>query len=347
MAVTQILKEGDFRKALKGTPETGYLFFGEEDYMKASALRLAREALCPDSGMAYFNDIRLGGADFTPAQLRDAMATPPMGAERKIITVTGLNFNTMRAGELDKLLEGLAELADYPCNVVIISADSDALDYGILPKRPSDTLSELSEYLCPVYFEKNTPAKLAGWVQKHYLHNGVQASLDVCHLTVSYCGRDMYVLANEIDKVSFYVRAHERDAVTEADVKAAAIPAMEYDAFAFTNAIMERRRGDALDILEDLKFRRVEPLYILSEVSRVICDLVTVGALGESGHTAGEISAVLKMHEYRVGLYLRQARAVDSARLKAAVTACQEADRALKLSAANGYGVIEKLICSL
>jgi hypothetical protein len=33
--------------------------------------------------------------------------------------------------------------------------------------------------------------------------------------------------------------------------------------------------------------------------------------------------------------------------LKRAITACQTADRALKRSAADGYGVIERLICSL
>jgi DNA polymerase-3 subunit delta len=144
-----------------------------------------------------------------------------------------------------------------------------------------------------------------------------------------------------------YIRAHGRDTLTEADVRTAGIPAMEYDSFAFTNAIMERRRADALDILADLKLRRVEPLYILSEVSRVVCDLLAVRTMADGGQTALEIGSALKMHEYRVGLYLKQARKTDLPMLKRAITACQTADRALKRSAADGYGVIERLICSL
>ncbi|MBE6586074.1 MAG: DNA polymerase III subunit delta [Ruminococcaceae bacterium] len=345
-----IIKEADFRRDLKANPAVGYLFFGEEDYLKSNALRLARKTLSgEDEGLAYFNDIRLGGADFTPDQLLDAMATPPMGSDRKVITVTGINFNTMRTGDLEHLLEALSELGNYPFNVVIVSTDSDCLDPGTLPKRPSKLLTELGEYLIPVNFEKNTPAKLAGWVQKHYLHHGVDASPELCHFTVAYCGRDMYILASEIQKVAFYVLSHGRNVATEEDIKIAAIPAVEYDAFAFTNAITERRRGDALDILADLKFRRVEPLFILSEVSRVVCDLAMVGSLGESGKTAAEISIALKMHEYRVGLYLRQASKVPPERLRAAVLACREADAAMKgaLGSAGGYGVIEKLICSL
>jgi DNA polymerase-3 subunit delta len=344
----QILKEADFRKELKAAVTGGYLFFGEEDYMKSASLRMARQSVAEaDPAMAAFNDIHLDGLDFTPAALLDAMAVPPMGAERKIITVTGIHFDTMRASELDKLCEALAEIRDYPYNLVILSAAADALDAGTLPKKPSELLTTLGEYLRPVYFERNTPAKLAGWVQKHYLHNGVQAAPAVCQFTVEFCGRNMFTLAGEIDKVSFYVRAKGRDVATEADVRTAAIPTMEYDAFAFTNAIMERRRADALDILADLKLRRVEPLYILSEVSRVVCDLMAIRTMSDGGRTASEISTALKMHEYRVGLYLKQARKTDLTLLRGAVSACQNADRALKRSAADGYGIIERVICTL
>lgn len=342
-----MIKEADFRRQLKGEPDVGYLFFGDEDYMKATAIRMARGTLCPDSAMAFFNDIRLGGADFSSDQLQDAMMSPPVGSERKLITITGLNFNTMKSSDTEDLLGVLAQLAEYPYNMVILSVESDGLDAGVLPKRPSRLLTDLGEYLTPVWFEKNTPAKLAGWVQKHYVHHGVEAAMDVCHHTVAYCGRDMYILANEIDKVSAYVLAHGRNVVTMDDVKTVAIPAMEYDAFAFTNAIMERRYSDALDILQDLKFRRVEPIFILSEVSRVVCDMVTIRSLAEGGMTASEISMTTKMHEYRVGLYLRSAGQIALPRLRRAVEVCCEADSALKSYISNGYGVIEKLISSL
>ena len=342
------MKEADFRKELKAAATGGYLFFGEEDYMKSASLRMARQSIAEaDPAMAAFNDIHLDGLDFTPSALLDALAVPPMGSDRKVITVTGMNFNTLRAADLDKLCEALAEIPDYPYNLVIFSAAADMLDGGSIPKKPSELLTTLGEYLRPVYFERNTPAKLAGWVQKHYLHNGVQASPAICQFTVEFCGRNMFTLAGEIDKVSFYVLAKGRSLVEETDIRTAAIPAMEYDAFAFTNAIMERRRADALDILADLKLRRVEPLYILSEVSRVICDLLAIRTMSDGGQTATEIGSALKMHEYRVGLYLKQARKTEVELLRCAVSACQTADRALKRSAGDGYGVIERLICTL
>ncbi len=342
------IREAEFRKLLKTSLTGGYLFFGEEDYMKASTLSMARLSVCPkDDPMACFHDIRLDGPDFTPAALLDAMYAPPMGAERKIVTVTGLNFNTIRAPDLNSLCEALGVLPDCPYVLLILSAGEDALDAGQLPKRPSALLSTLGEYITPVWFERNTPARLCGWVQKHYLHNGVQAAQAVCQFTVTYCGRDMYTLAAEIDKVSFYILAHGRNEATEQDIRTVAVPAMEYDAFAFTNAIMERRRSDALAILYDLKLRRTEPLYILSEVSRVVAGLASVQALADAGRTAEEISEALKMHSYQVSLYLRHSRQIDPERLTAAVAAAQAADISLKRSSSDGYAVIERLICSL
>lgn len=343
-----LLRDADFRKLLKSEVTGGFLFFGEEDYTKSTTLRTARTSVCPpDDPMSCFNDIRMDGLDFTSAGLLDALTAPPMGTERKIITITGLNFGSMRAADLDNLFDVLGTLPEYPYCLLILSVGADALDAGSLPKRPSQLLCDLAQYLKPVWFEKNTPQKLYGWVQKHYLHNGVQAPDDVCQFTVSFCGRNMYTLASEIDKVSFYVLSHGEAAVTADHVRTAAIPNMEYDAFAFTNAIMERRRSDALAILRNLRLRRTEPLFILSEVSRVVVGMTSARTLADAGMTASEISSSLKMHEYQVGLYLNSSRGRDPALLRAAAAAVQEADLSLKRSAADGYQILERLICSL
>ena len=137
-----LLSEADFRRALKAEPPRGgYLFFGEEDYMKLTLLRMVQDAVCPaDDPMAAFNSLRLDGLDPTAARLLDAMAAPPMGAERKLITVTGVNFNTLRAADAEALLGALAVLPEYPYVLLILSVGADALDAGNLPRNPSALL---------------------------------------------------------------------------------------------------------------------------------------------------------------------------------------------------------------
>lgn len=340
----RMIKESDFRKEIKAKPAPGYLFFGDEDYMKGFALTTATEAISPDPTLSFFNEMKLDALSYSPDALREAMMPFPMGAERKLITVTGLDFNAMKASEVDELCEVLSELEEYDYNTIIISVAADRFDPGILPKRPSATLEKLGEHLVAVYFEKNSPAKLAAWVGKHYAHNGVVASPEICALTVERCGRDMYKLAGETDKVSFYTLSTGRTEVSADDVIKVALPAAEYDAFAFTNAIGARQKELALDILSDMKLRRVDPLIIMGEMSRTVCDICAVTSLSANGSTTREISEILKIHEYRISLILKNGIREDIC--KSMLAKLREADLENK-SGKDGYLVIEKLICTL
>ena len=202
----KLIKEADFRKEIKSKPGNGYLFFGEEDYMKNFALKQATEAISPDPSFSFFNEIRLDALSYSPDALLDALMPLPMMADRKLIVVTGLDFNAMKQNEIEALCEVLTQLEDYDYNTVIISVASDRIDMGYSLKSPSAILKKMGEYLTLVSFEKNTPAKLAAWVQKHFEHNGVSATLDVCNLVIERCGRDMFNLASETDKLAFFVR---------------------------------------------------------------------------------------------------------------------------------------------
>ena len=342
----RIIKESDFRKEIKAEPQLGYLFFGEEDYLKSFSIRSARDVVCADPTFALFNELKLEALDFTPQKLLDALMPPPMMAERKLVTVNGLNFNSMKPTELEELCEVLAELPTYDYNILIINVASDCFDPGYLPKRPSTTLKQLCQHLTAVQFERSTPAKLAAWAQKHFAHNGVEASPQLCSQMVEFCGHSMFILANEIDKLSYYTRSHGETAATEDAMKRVCVSANEYDAFAFTNAIMDGQRSRALDILADYRFRRVDPIIILSDVIRVVCEMVNVRALTADGIPNSEIASNFKIHEYKVGLYQKSLKGISSERLKATLNACLAADAALKLSP-QGYTTLEKLICTI
>ena len=56
----EIIKEDAFRKQIKKGLSGGYLFYGDEDYMKAYAVNAAREAVCADPTFALFNDMNGG-----------------------------------------------------------------------------------------------------------------------------------------------------------------------------------------------------------------------------------------------------------------------------------------------
>ncbi len=339
-----IIKDVDFRREIKSAPRSCYFFFGEEDYLKNATLAQAREALGGDPAFDIFNNVTIDGREYTADRLLDALAPPPMMADRKLVILHGLNLTELKQSDFQDFCRVLESLEEYDYNTLIVSATSNGFDPGSA-KRPSAQLKAISELAAPVQFDHPAPAKLAAWAQKHYAAHGASASPQVAQYTVEICGRDMFVLANEIDKVACYALAHGRAEVTERDVDAVTIPATEIGAFALANAISEGRRADALTILDDMRFRRVEPVIVLGEISGVYSDMLVIKTLADKGLSAPEIAASLKMNEYKLARYLKSLRGMSTERVQQLICAAARADAEVKGSG-KGYAPLEKLICS-
>ena len=156
----------------------------------------------------------------------------------------------------------------------------------------------------------------------------------------------MFTLASEIDKVAYYVLADGRTEVTSDDIKLVACEGGGHDAFAFANAILDRRSADALAVLSEMKARRVEPVAVMAELTRVLCDMCAVDECLEAGMPAPAICSETGLRDYPVRLYSAAVRKLPRGALAAVLAAASEADAAVK-SSAQDYLPIERLICTL
>lgn len=344
----EIIREDVFRKQLKKGLSGGYLFYGDEDYLKGFALRAAREEFCSDPTFALFNHVEIDALDYSPDALLDAMMPLPMMADKKLITVTGLNLSRFRAEETEALLDTLAALKEYDYNVLILSIPAGQLDEGT-PKKPSALLTKLGESLTLVHFSPVVGARLAAWVGKHFAHHGITASPEVCNFLIEYSGSSMHILAAETEKLAYYALSQGRQTVTKADVEAVSVPELDADTYALTNAVLDGNYEKAFRALEVMRFRRIEPVIVLSQVSRTLCELCWVKALQKEGLGVAEIVSTLRSQripEFKVRLYLSSAASKSEKKLRRAMELCMEADRMLKLSP-QGYQAIERLIGTL
>ena len=154
----------------------------------------------------------------------------------------------------------------------------------------------------------------------------------------------MFVLSGEIEKVTAYVKFNGRSTVTSEDVNTVCCQNMEINAFDFSNALLEGDTDKALAILNDMKLRKEKPVFILSSVTKAISDLYVIKTLIESGMNEREISKELKMHEYRVGLYKRNAAKRSMLRLKKLLRFCCDTDIKLKNTSLEDYTELDKLV---
>ncbi|MBQ4064639.1 MAG: DNA polymerase III subunit delta [Clostridia bacterium] len=330
----------EFRQELKKL-KGGYLFCGEEDYLKRRYRQSVREALVPEDDI--FNHIRLNAETYSPDRLMAAIEALPVMAERKLIEVEGIPLSSLPEGELEELVAVLATLPSYEYNVLILYAEAEELDAGTV-KTPSKVLKHLSEALTPVIFWRETPARLAAWVAKHFAAEKIVAPPDTVNRLLERCGCDMFTLSSEIEKLAWYVKAQGRERLTEEDVALVSSETKEIAAFDLANAIMDGRVDTAVSILNEQKRRKEKPELLLAGITRVICDLLAVKVMVDGGVSYGAIGSRFKMHEYKVGLYAKSAARLPYDRLHERIEQCYGADLLIKGGSLDPYAVLDRLV---
>ena len=346
-----IITNTDFLKNIKADPNGYFLFYGEEDYLKSHAIKSLKDAMGIDEALEIFNYVTLDVLDYTADKLIDAFSMPPMMAEKKLVVLTGLNIKKMssrsNSSEFNDLLDALAHLEEFDYNVFILSLPNGNITEEMPKKAPTGALKTLSETLQPVKFEAPTPQKLALWAVRHFEHYGISASSADCSYLVDYCGRSMFTLSSEIEKLSLYARAHQRTNLLREDITTVCTEEMEYGAFEFSNAILDGRKGEALSILSVMKFKQIEPLMIMGELSGIFSDLLKIKILLLSGKSNQQISSETGINIHKVGIYATCARKMELDRLRSIVSMATQTDLAMKYRYDSGYLHLEKLICSL
>lgn len=356
----EIITSNDFLKQIKNDPNGAFLFYGDEDYLKSHAVKALKDAMGIDETFEIFNFVQLDVLDYTPDKLIDMLSMPPMMAEKKLVVLTGLNIKKMyrkgsnsdsdeesAAGEFAALIDALAHLDEFDYNNFILSLPSGNITEETGKKGPSGALKLLCERLTPVKFEAPTPQKLALWALRHFEHHGMRATQADCIFLVDYCEKNMFALANEIEKLSLYARSQGRDHIVREDIPTVCNSEMEYGAFEFSNAILDGRKSDALSILSVMKFKQIEPLMIMGELSGIFSDLLKIKILLLAGKTPEQIERETGMNSYRVKIYASSARRMDLQKLQRTVAMATDADLAMKFRFDSGYLHLEKLICSL
>lgn len=341
-----IIKEEEFRRLLKKGLSGAYLFAGDEDYLKSFSLKSARSTICSEPSFAIFNDIQIDPIDYSPEALVNALMPLPMMDEKKIVSINGLPIGNMRSNEIDELIEAISAIDEYDYNVLIISVPAGLIDTNKY-SASSGTFQKLAEVMTTVLFDPISGAKLTAWVSKHFAYHGVNADNTVCNLLIDKCNHSMFSLANETEKLAYYALQAKRTTVTADDVENIACTVISSEAFALANAIIDGRNADAIEVLSVMKYERIEPVIVLSEVSKTINDLFLIKVLSEDALPTAEICRILKQKsEYRVRMYASIAAKKSKDSLCRAIALCSEADLSLKNSSL-GYTAIERLICYL
>jgi len=338
-----IITTKELDEKLKNDPAGAYLFYGEEEYLKHHWLERACSSVLQDRSLDTFAHIRIDGGDIE--KLKDEISSLPMlglfGSESvKLIEMRDINFAKLSKSALDGLCDILSDVGD---NAVILYTTPAELPEGT-KKRPSPQLTALSKVCSAVNFERQTQAKLIGWLSRHFASNGCDASPDACRFLIDYCTPDMFILASETEKLCAYARAHGKTSVDTDMIKTVASPSRIFGDFDLSNALMNCDFPAAIAVVSDMKRQKEKPEMIMGGIVRVYDDLALVRHLADGGMNRFDIAAKLKLNEYVCRLRYNAAMRYLPERIDEIVRACAEADRDIKTNPVNKYAIIDSLL---
>lgn len=328
-----------------------YFFYGDEDYTKNHAAAQLKGIVCPDPSFAAFNAISLsfGDGELDTGAVTDAILTPPLMASGKYVDVSLPSVDALKEKERSALLDCIrsaAEAGDDGVNLTfILRVTGGGFDPG-QAKRPSPFLAAAQKFMICVEFAYQSEARLIRWMERHFAQYGLVIQPQTSAMIIARSGRSMYRLAGEIAKTAAYTASSGRGEVTPADVDACVTRTDEDDAFAMANYILDGNTPAALECLGVKIRRREDPIFLLSQITKVFTDLAAAAAFTEDGREKSDFAKTMKLHEYKAGLYMKAVKNAPDGFISEMITRCAEADLLIK-STPLGYEVIERLICGM
>jgi DNA polymerase III subunit delta len=226
-----------------------------------------------------------------------------------------------RAGFEKALAEHVAEMPDTTVLILLLEEILEG----------SNPLLKAAEQHGKV-FQSTLPkgAALENWIGKRAKATNVKIQPEAVSLLANFVGNNLRMLANELDKLATY--AGPGNTIRAEDVRLLCAQVQEARIFDLTDALAQRNRKQALNIMHDLLSDGEPPLKLISTITSQVRSLLLVKELAQKGMRSGQIAATLGMAPFIAEKALRQVGNFNNSQLEGAYHQLMATDAALKRS---------------
>lgn len=305
-----------------GTPETAYIFYGEESYLREYYLGQLRKLLIPE-GFEEFNYHRLEGRDLTAQSLGEMAEAMPMMAERTLIVVTDWDIFRLSEDQREKFIAFLEDVPPYCCVVFVY----DTIEYKA-NRTMKKLCAALDRHVQTVEFRAADSSDLVVWIVRRFKAMGKEIDRRTAEYLIFTCGGLMTGLVPEINKIGTYAKG---GTITQKDIDAVADPVLDAVVFDMTNAITAGDYDAAARRLDELLKQQQEPIMLLGAIGRELRRIYTARLAIDTGRDKYWLMDLWGYKsDYPVKLLLGAAKKASGDWCADAVKMCQVLDRRLK-----------------
>jgi DNA polymerase-3 subunit delta len=325
-----------------------YLLHGNDEFTCREHLKELRQ-----QGDFAYNQDRYAGGEVSLATLTATCNTFPFLSEQRLVILDGLpkkrrgedsssasagaeNAETGPKGRKKKsskggsetragFEKGLAEaIPGLPDTTILIVLVDEELPASSPLLKAAEAHGKVLRSTLP------TGAALESWIKKRAQSCGVKISGEAAKLLADFIGNQLRLLANELDKLATYVGQGNTIEVSHVRLLSAEVQASRI--FDLTDALAQRNRTLALNLLHDLLSDGTHPLAMLPTITSQVRNLLLVKEMAGSGLRAPQIASALGMPPFLVDKALRNIGKFTAAQLESTYHQLLATDAALKRS---------------
>ena len=275
--------------------------------------------------LPFLSEQRLVVLDGLPKKKRGETQTSPAATDTQ--TGKGKKGKKAKSAVLTRagFEKALAEhVAQMPEATVLVALVEEPLDSAHPLVKAAEKYGKAIQSTVP------KGAALEKWIVNRAKATHAKIMPDAAALLANFSGNNLRLLANELDKLATYVG---RDAtITIQDVRRLSAQVQEARIFDLTDALAQRNRKQALNILHDLLADGEAPIKLVSTITFQVRSLLLVKELAQKGMRSSQIASTLGMAPFVVDKCFRQVGNFSVSQLEDVYRQLMATDAALKRS---------------
>ena len=317
-----------------------YVIYGTEQMFIKRYAEMLTEAVT-GKNPSDFNFHSFGG-EINLDELAAAVQIMPFMSEYNCVLITDVFLDSMSADEIDRLKAILAQKISG--TVVILSMPS------YVPKKNSSALTSIVKKAekngSVIKFEQLDQNTLERYIAKWANQNGKLISHINAAKLISYCGTDLNMLKNEVDKICAYSKSED---ITLEDINKLASVNLETRIFALSDAVINGQGDKAFQTLDRLFYQKEEPIVMLYVLSNSFIDAYRIRVADECGVTQNQVAEDFdyKKRAFALKSARKSTSRVSTEALRKCLDALIEADLSFKSTSLNQRLYLEQLIAKL
>lgn len=326
--------------------KNAYLLYGSEGFLRnyyKKALKVALVNEGDNLNYSYFE-----GTGTNPSEVAGLLSTMPFMAEHRVIIVENSGWMAKPSGEegeekssgdgkLSLVIEGIKNI---PEDVIIIFVEEKA-------DKRSKLYKAITSKGVAEEFGEQQDETLARWLINQAKAAGKSMDPATAMYLVSECGKDMFLLEKEIEKLIAWCL--DRPGITREDVDTVCTHQVNNKIFDMVTAIAMHRQKEALAMYYDLLVLRESPFHILTLLVRQYTRMLAVKDAMLKKIPLASLAGRLEMQDWLVKKIGDQTRNISLKEIRRNLEACAKADEDIKSGNLTDSMSLELLIvgCSM